>query len=96
MKPDAIYQFRLYIAGDGPNSARAVANLQQICEEHLAGKYTVETVDVLVENGRALADGVLLTPLLVKLSPLPLRKIIGNLSAREAVLQAIGLPIQSP
>jgi circadian clock protein KaiB len=86
------FKFRLYVAGDGPNSAQAVANLDAICREHLAERHEIEVVDVLREPQRALADLVMLTPLLVKLSPEPVRKITGTLSQRGPVLQALGLP----
>jgi circadian clock protein KaiB len=85
------FKFRLYVAGDGPNSTQAIANLQAICSEHLAERHEIEIVDVLIDQGRALSDGVMMTPLLVKLSPDPLRKIVGNLSQRESVLQGLGL-----
>lgn len=90
------FKFRLYIAGDGPNSAQAMVNLDAICREHLADRHEVEVVDVLREPQRALADLVMLTPLLVKLSPVPVRKIIGSLSQRETVLHALGLPSTTP
>jgi circadian clock protein KaiB len=86
------FKFRLYVAGDGPNSLQAIANLKAICHEHLPERHEIEIVDVLREQKRALADGVMLTPLLVKLSPAPTRKITGTLSRREPVLQALGLP----
>ena len=86
------YKFRLYVAGDGPHSTQAIANLRAICGEHLPERHTIEIVDVLREPQRALADGVMMTPMLVKHSPAPIRKIIGNLSHREPVLQALGLP----
>lgn len=90
------FKFRLYIAGDGPNSSQAVANLDAICREHLAERHEIEVVDVLREPQRALADLVMLTPLLVKLSPVPVRKITGSLSQRDAVLQALDLPTTAP
>jgi circadian clock protein KaiB len=86
------YKFRLYVAGDGPHSTQAVANINAICREHLAERHEIEIVDVLREPQRALADFVMLTPLLVKLSPAPIRKITGSLSQRGPVLQALGLP----
>jgi circadian clock protein KaiB len=89
--PDA-FKFRLYVAGDGPNSTQAIANLNALCHEHLPERHEIEIVDVLREQQRALADGVMLTPLLVKLSPAPVRKIVGTLSQRDPVLQALGLP----
>ena len=92
MSRPAQFKFRLYVAGDGPNSAQAVANLNALCQECLPERHEIEVIDVLREQTRALADGVMLTPLLVKLSPAPVRKITGTLSLREPVLQALGLP----
>jgi len=85
------YKFRLYVAGDGPNSIQAIANLNQLCRELLPDRHEIEIVDVLCEQQRALADGVILTPLLVKLAPAPISRIVGTLSRREPVLQALGL-----
>jgi len=82
---------RLYIAGGAPNSARAIANLQAICEEHLKGVHTLEIVDILEHPLRAMADGVLVTPSLTKVSPLPAASVFGNLSDKSKVLLALGL-----
>ena len=87
------FKFRLYVAGNSPNSAKAVANLRSLCREILDDRHEIEVVDVLREPKRALEDGVLLTPMLVKLSPAPVRKIIGSLTQREPILQALGLQI---
>jgi circadian clock protein KaiB len=92
MSKAADYKFRLYVAGNAPNSVQAVANLNTLCCEHLANRHQIEIVDVLCEPRRALDDSVFLTPTLVKLSPDPIRKIIGTLSQRTAVMQALGLP----
>jgi circadian clock protein KaiB len=92
VKGTAEFKFRLYIAGDAPHSAQAIANLTALCLEHLDQRHAIEIVDVLCEPLRALTDGVMLTPLLVKLSPAPIRKITGSLSQRTMVLQALGLP----
>jgi circadian clock protein KaiB len=85
------YKFRLYVAGDAFNSLQAVANLRSFCEQRLADRYEIEVVDVFREPKRALADGVFLTPTLIKLAPIPTRKIIGTLSQTQIVLQALGL-----
>jgi len=90
------YKFRLYISGLSPNSVQAVANLNALCREHLAGRHEIEIVDVLKDPKRALSDSVLLTPTLVKLSPAPERKMVGALSSKEAVLDMLGLSIQQP
>ncbi len=92
MKRPVHFQFRLYVAGDGPSSAQAIANLDQLCREHLPERHQIEIVDVLCEPQRALIDGVMLTPLLMKLSPVPVRQIVGSLSKRDLVLQELGLP----
>ena len=84
-------KLRLYVAGGAPNSVRAVANLAAICKEHLQSRFTLEIVDVLQFPLRALADGILVTPSLAKLSPAPAAKIVGNLSDRSNVLQALGI-----
>jgi len=93
MKRPAHFKFRLYIAGEGPNSAEAIGNLTALCSEHLPERHEIEVVDVLVQKGRALADGVMLTPLLVKLSPAPVLKIVGTLSRGASVQRALGLPV---
>jgi circadian clock protein KaiB len=82
---------RLYIANNAPNSVRAVANLAAICKEHLKDKFKLEIIDVLESPLRALADGILVTPSLAKLSPRPVAKIVGNLSDRGSVVRALGI-----
>jgi circadian clock protein KaiB len=76
---------RLYVAGHAPNSVRAIANARAICDEHFAG-HELEIVDLLEQPRRALADGIIATPTLLKLSPLPVQRVIGNLSDTEQVL----------
>jgi circadian clock protein KaiB len=82
---------RLYVAGESPNSLRAIANLQAICLAYLAERCQVEIVDILEEPIRLLADGVLVTPTLVKAAPLPVWKIVGDLNETEKVLLALGV-----
>jgi circadian clock protein KaiB len=84
-------RLRLYVAAGAPNSVRAIANLAAICKEHLRSAFEVEIVDVLKFPLRALADGVLVTPHLAKLSPSPATKVVGNLSDRDSVLLALGI-----
>jgi circadian clock protein KaiB len=91
--PPGIFKFRLYVAGDAPNSVRAIANLYALCREHLPDRHEIEVVDVLRDSRRALADGVLLTPMLVKLLPAPQREIVGTLSHTQVVLHSLGLDI---
>jgi len=82
---------RLYIANNAPNSVKAIANLEAICKEHLQDGFKLEIIDVLEFPRRALADGILVTPSLSKISPSPTAKIIGNLSDRSNVLHALGI-----
>lgn len=82
---------RLYVVRDAPNSVRAIANLAQICKEHLRGRFKLEIIDVLESPLRALADGILVTPSLAKIAPSPAAKIVGNLSDRSNVVQALGI-----
>ena len=88
---EGIWLLRLYVAGQTPKSVRAFANLRQICEKHLAGKYKIEIIDLLEipEIGRS--DQILAIPTLVRRLPPPLVKIIGDLSNTEKVL--VGLSI---
>ena len=88
-----MFKFRLYVAGDAQNSAQAVANLTLLCRTHLAGQHEIEVVDVFREPKRALADGILMTPTLVKLEPSPSRRVVGTLSQTSVLLQALGLEV---
>lgn len=85
------FKFHLYVAGDAPNSAQAIANLASFCRIHLAGRYEIEIVDVFREPKRALAEGIFMTPTLIVLTPPPLRRIVGTLSHTQTVLLALGL-----
>jgi circadian clock protein KaiB len=82
---------RLYIVNNAPNSLRAVANLEAICKEHLEDNFKLEIIDVLETPLRALADGILVTPSLTKVSPSPAARIVGNLSDKSSVLHALGI-----
>lgn len=89
----ASYNLRLYVAGQTPKSLAAITNLKRICEEHLAGNYTIEVVDLLVTPQLAAGDQIVALPTLVRHLPPPLKRIIGNLSDTERVL--VGLDIRS-
>jgi circadian clock protein KaiB len=91
MTRPAMFKFRLYVAGDALNSAQALANLGAICRAYLPDRHEIEVVDVFREPKRALADGILMTPTLVKLAPLPVRRIVGTLGQTETVVEALGL-----
>jgi len=84
-----MWELRLYVAGQTPKSIAAVSNLKALCEEWLAGRYRIEVVD-LVENPRlARTDQIVAIPTLVRLSPTPTRKFIGDLSNKERVLKGL-------
>ena len=87
------YLLRLYVAGKTPKCLAAFVNLKKICEEHLAGKYRLEVIDLLENPTLAGGDQILAIPTLVRRLPEPMRKIIGDLSNTERVL--IGLDILS-
>jgi circadian clock protein KaiB len=89
---DKAYRLRLYVAGQTPKSVLALANLQQICEEHLQGRYEIEVIDLLVNPQLAQGDQILALPTLVRRLPEPIKKIIGDLSNKERVL--VGLDLQ--
>ncbi|MGZ4506801.1 MAG: circadian clock KaiB family protein [Blastococcus sp.] len=89
--PDATYHLRLYVAGQSPKSVRAVENLRRVCEEHLAGRYTIELVDLVEHPHLARGDEIIAVPTLVRKLPEPMRRIIGDLSDTEKVLVGLQL-----
>ncbi len=86
-----MWNLRLYIAGETPRALAALENLKRICEEHLAGQYHIEVVDLLKNPQLARGDQILAVPTLVRKLPVPVRKIIGNLSNEERVLVGLDL-----
>lgn len=87
-------ELRLYVAGQSPRSVRALENLRKVCDEHLAGRYKVEVIDLLVNPKLARGDQIIAVPTLVRTLPQPIRKIIGDLSDTDQVL--MGLHLRSP
>jgi circadian clock protein KaiB len=85
------YVLRLYIAGQTPKSVLAIANLREICETHLQGRYEIEIIDLLENPQLAQGDQILALPTLVRRLPEPIKKIIGDLSNRERVLVGLDL-----
>ena len=85
------FVFRLYVVDEGPGSARAIANLSAICKNHLPDNHQIEIVDLLQNPRRVLSNHIMATPTLIKLSPAPVRKIIGDLGEEAKVLLALGL-----
>lgn len=94
-RPEKAWALRLYVAGQTPKSLTAFANLQQICETHLKGHYSIEVIDLLEQPQLAKGDQILACPTLVRRLPVPVRKVIGDLSDTERVLVGLDLrPIQ--
>jgi circadian clock protein KaiB len=85
------YVLRLFITGTTSRSSRAIANLRRVCEERLHGEYELEVVDIYQHPAAAQEHQILAAPTLVKMLPLPLRRIIGDLANEERVLAGLGL-----
>ena len=90
-RPPTRWQLRLYIAGQTSKSVTAISNLNRICEEHLAGQYEVEVIDLLERPQLAEGDKIIAVPTLVRKLPEPMRKIIGDLSDTEMTLVGLQL-----
>jgi|SRR5579862_7739257 len=90
---EATWTLRLYVAGQTAKSIEAFANLRRICDQHLAGRYTIEVIDLLERPQLASGDQILAIPTLVRRLPPPIKKIIGTLSNTERVL--VGLDLKS-
>ena len=88
----AEWQLKLYVAGQTAKSIAALENLRRVCETHLAGRYHIEVVDLMVNPRLAAGDQILAVPTLVRKVPQPIRKIIGDLSNEERVL--VGLDVR--
>jgi circadian clock protein KaiB len=93
---DDVWYLRLYVAGQSPKSLRAFANLKDLCDEHLAGRYAIEVIDLIEYPSLARSDDILAIPTLVRRLPAPLRKIIGDLSDTERALVGLRLKPHGP
>jgi len=89
------YVLRLYVTGQTPNSVRAIANIKAICEEHLKGRYDLQVIDIYQRPGLAKDEQILAAPTLIKKLPLPLRRLVGDLSKTERVLLGLDLRAKS-
>jgi len=85
------WELKLYVAGQTAKSLQAFANLKKICDQHLAGEYRIEVVDLVKNPQLAKGDQILALPTLVRKLPEPMRKIIGDLSNAERVLVGLDL-----
>ena len=86
------YVLQLYVAGSTPQSSRAITNLKAICEAHLKDRYVLTVIDLYLQKELAKEDQIVVAPMLVRLSPAPVRRMIGDLSQTERVLVALDLP----
>jgi circadian clock protein KaiB len=93
MNRRSLFKFRLYTADGTQNSAQALANLTALCRVHLPNRFEIEVIDVFREPERARADGVRMTPTLIKLSPAPICRIVGSLGKTRNVLVALGMEV---
>lgn len=90
-RPDEMFDLRLYVAGQTPKAIRAFSNLRKICDEHLEGRYRIEVIDLLENPTLGQGDQILALPTLVRRLPVPIKKIIGDLSNTERVLVGLDL-----
>jgi circadian clock protein KaiB len=88
---EAHIHVRLYVAGSGPNSGSAVATLRSLIAEFPRDTVELEIIDVVGQPERSLGDGVLVTPMLIRVAPLPQRRILGRLGDRQQLLDVLGL-----
>ena len=82
---------KLFITGASPNSSRAIANLQDICENHLSAGYDLEIIDVYQQPLKAISEQIIGLPMLIKYFPLPIKRLFGDLSDTDKVLKALGI-----
>jgi circadian clock protein KaiB len=86
----AIYVLRLYVTGTTPKSTRAIHNLTQWCQEHLAGRYDLEVIDIYQQPALAQAEDIIAVPTLLKKQPLPVQKLLGDLSNAQQLVASLG------
>jgi circadian clock protein KaiB len=89
--PEQTYLLRLYVTGSTPRSARSIFNIRKLCEERLLGRYQLEVVDIYQQPEMARQEQIVAAPTLIKKLPLPLRKLVGDLSDEERVLTGLDL-----
>jgi circadian clock protein KaiB len=91
LEPGAEWKLRLYVAGQTPRSLTAFANLKRICEEHLAGRYQIEVIDLFKQPELAQVDQIIALPTLVRKLPEPIKRIVGDLSNSERIVVGMNL-----
>lgn len=86
VSPRARLRLRLYVSGNAPNSARAIVNAKALCQAHFPSTHELEIVDILTQPERALRDGIIVSPTLLKTAPAPVARVVGDLSDTARVL----------
>ena len=89
------YILRLYVTGMTPKSTRAITNVRKLCEKHLTGRYELDVIDIYQQIKLAKGEQIIATPTLIKTLPLPIRKLIGDMSDTERFLVGIGLKLRN-
>jgi len=87
----AHYMMRLYVTGTAPNSARAIANIRKLCEQHLQGRYDLQILDIAEHPELALGEQIVAAPTLVRLYPLPVRRFVGDMSWTDRILRGLDI-----
>jgi circadian clock protein KaiB len=88
----AVYILRLYVTGTTPKSTRAVHNIIKLCQNYLAGRYDLEVIDIYQQPALAQAEDIIAVPTLLKKQPLPVQKLLGDLSNTQQLVAGLGLP----
>jgi circadian clock protein KaiB len=89
---EPVYRLRLFVTGASPNSSRAIENLTNICETYLKGKYELEIIDIYQQPLIAENEQIIALPMVIKSGPLPIRRLVGDMSDTGKVLRGLGLP----
>lgn len=89
------YELRLYVTGTSPRSGQAIANIRALCEEFLPGRYDLEVIDIYQQPLQAANEQIIAAPTLIKITPKPSRRLVGNLSDRDKVLVGLNLAVRS-
>ena len=92
---DEQYDLRLYVAGQTPKSMAAIANLKHICDTHLAGRYSIQIIDLVETPQLAIRDHILAIPTLIRRLPEPVKRIIGDMSKAERVIVGLDIELRS-
>jgi circadian clock protein KaiB len=90
------YLLKLYVTGITPQSVLAIDNIKEICEQHLKGRYSLEVIDLYKNPSLAKGEQIIAAPTLIKKLPLPLRRIIGNMSDKDRLLVGLDLKVKNP